>query len=226
MTHPREADGTLRVSRTRDEVRAYYDRIARFYDLMAEASEGPVRREGLRLLAAGPGERVLELGCGTGRALEALSRAVLPDGRAVGVDLSEGMLARARAHLAGAPGERVVELVHADATRLPFEAASFDAAFASFALELFDGPEIPRVLAELVRVLRPGGRVVVVGMSREDPREPWVRLFEWTHVHAPWLLDCRPVRVRHLLETAGFHVEEVRARRAFVPVEVVLARRP
>lgn len=225
MTHPRDSDGTLRVSRSRDEVRRYYDRIARFYDLMAEASEGPVRREGLALLRAQPGERVIELGCGTGRALASLSRAVLPNGRVVGVDLSDGMLARARAHLEGTAGESVVELVSADATELPFEPASYDAAFASFALELFDGPEIPRVLAELSRVLRPGGRVVIVGMSREDPREPWVRLFEWAHVHAPWLLDCRPVRVRRLLEDAGFAVEKVLARRAFVPVEVVLARR-
>lgn len=225
MSGEREADGTLRVERTRQQVRGYYDRIARHYDLMAELSEGPVRREGLAQLDAKPGEAVLEIGCGTGRALVPLARAVSPGGSVTGVDLSEGMLARARSFVAGAAVSQAVRLVHADATALPFEPASFDAAFASFALELFDGPEIPNVLGELTRVLRPGGRVVVVGMSRESPREPWVRLFEWAHVNAPWLLDCRPVRVRHALEQAGFEIVRVLHRRAFVPVEVVLARR-
>lgn len=222
----RDADGALRVERARDEVRAYYDRIARFYDALAELSEGPVRRECLAMLDARPGETVLEIGCGTGRALVPLARAVAPGGAVTGVDLSEGMLARAAGFVASAGVGASVDLVRGDATDLPFDDASFDAAFASFTLELFDGPEIPEVLGELRRVLRPGGRLALVGMSRERPRDPWVRLFEWGHVNAPWLLDCRPVRVRHAIETAGFEIERVLHRRAFVPVELVLATRP
>ena len=225
MRAQREADGTLRVERTRDEVRAYYDRIARFYDAMAELSEGPVRRECLALLDAQPAEQVIEIGCGTGRALVPLARAVCPGGTVTGVDLSEGMLVRAASLVTRAGVAGAVRLTRGDATALPFETGAFDAACASFALELYDGPEIPRVLGELGRVLRPGGRLGVVGMSRERPADPWVRLFEWGHVNAPWLLDCRPVRVRYAIEQAGFEVTRVLQRRAFVPVELVLAVR-
>ena len=76
----------------------------------------------------------------------------------------------------------------------------------SFTLELFDTPEIPRVLAECRRVLRPAGRLAVVSISREQPDDAMVKAFEWTHRHFPNLLDCRPIHARRSVEAAGFAV--------------------
>ena len=219
-------DDVLRVLKTRKEVEAYYDKIASVYDLLAERSERPVRELGLELLAPAPGERMLEIGFGTGHSLVKLAESVGPEGRVYGIDLSGKMLAHAQKILEERGVADRVELVQGDATELPYEDASMDGVFMSFTLELFDTPEIPAVLAECFRVLRARGRIVVVGVSREKPSDPAVVAFEWTHRHFPNLLDCRPIHVRRSLDEAGFTVEKARVERMWVPVEVVLATKP
>jgi ubiquinone/menaquinone biosynthesis C-methylase UbiE len=147
------------------------------------------------------------------------------EGTVHGLDLSEGMLQRAREHLRKVGlGERVL-LEQGDAAKLPYEAATMDAVFMSFTLELFDTPEIPRVLAECRRVLAAGGRLVVVGMSKGDHAAPLVKVFEWTHEHFPNFVDCRPIHVRRVIEQAGFRVDRAEQRSMWVPVEIVRGRR-
>ena len=87
--------GVLRVLQTKRETTAFYDKIAPVYDLLAEHSERPMREIGLRLLAAAPGEHLLEIGFGTGHILAELANAVGPTGSVSGIDISENMLARA-----------------------------------------------------------------------------------------------------------------------------------
>ena len=82
-----------RVERSRSQARASYDRLSKWYDLLEGGWETPPRRVGLEMLAPRAGERLLEIGCGTGSALAELPAQV----RAVGLDLSAGMLAQARA---------------------------------------------------------------------------------------------------------------------------------
>ena len=88
--------GVLRVLQSKSETKAFYDKIAKVYDLLAEHSERPMREAGLRLLAAAPGEHLLEIGFGTGHILAELADVVGPTGRVFGIDLSENMLAHAR----------------------------------------------------------------------------------------------------------------------------------
>ena len=149
-----------RVTRSRQEARASYDRLSRWYDLLEGGWETPPRRSGLELLALQPGERLLEIGCGTGSTLAELPAGV----HAVGLDLSGGMLAQAAARLAKGGGR--AGLLQGEALRLPFPPAVFDAVFLSFTIELLDTQEIPAALAEMRRVLAPGGRVGVVALSR------------------------------------------------------------
>ena len=91
-----------------------------------------------------------------------------------------------------------------------------------FTLELFDTPEIPKVLSECRRVLRPGGRIVVVGMSKEGRKDPLVSMFEWAHRHFPNFLDCRPIYVRRALGAAGFGFGRSVTKHMWVPVEIAL----
>jgi len=109
-----------------------------------------------------------------------------------------------------------------DAAHLPYEADSMDAAFMSFTLELFDTPEIPIVLSQCTRVLRMGGRIVVVGMSKEGARESLIGVYEWTHKHFPNFIDCRPIYVREAVENAGFKIQKALKKRMWIPVEIVL----
>ena len=211
----------LRVFQSKDQTRAFYNKISRVYDLLSERSEAPMRRAGLELLRARAGENVLEIGFGTGHSLVALAKAVGPKGTVFGLDLSDRMLQRAKVNLAKFNLLRRARLRCADATQLPYEADSMDAVFMSFTLELFDTPEIPKVLRECKRVLRPGGRIVVVGMSKDAKHDPLVGVFEWTHEHFPNFLDCRPIYVRKALEKAGFKIESALMKHMWIPVEIV-----
>jgi demethylmenaquinone methyltransferase/2-methoxy-6-polyprenyl-1,4-benzoquinol methylase len=213
--------GVLRVLQSREETKAFYDKIAGVNDLLAEHSEQPVRQAGLKMLAAKSGEQILEIGFGTGHSLVALAEAVGPAGRVFGVDLSEKMLEHAQTLVRKQALEDRVELCCADALHLPYPDASMDGVFMSFTLELFDTPEIPRVLAECKRVLKTGGRVVVVAMSRARPKGLVMEVFEWTHRHFPNYLDCRPILVRQAMEDAGFRITACEMEKMWVTVEIV-----
>jgi ubiquinone/menaquinone biosynthesis C-methylase UbiE len=217
--------GVQRVFQSKSETKAFYDKIAKVYDLLAEHSEGPVRQAGLEKLAARPGERILEIGFGTGHCLVGLAKAVGPAGKLYGIDISDEMLKHTWELAEREQVADRIELHCADATRLPFTDACLDAIFMSFTLELFDTPEIPQVLTECKRVLRPGGRIVVVGMSKEDAHGMIFQMYEWSHRHFPNFVDCRPIFVRRALQTAEFHVIDATRMSMWVPVEIVLASR-
>jgi ubiquinone/menaquinone biosynthesis C-methylase UbiE len=215
--------GVLRVFQTKEQTRAFYNKISRVYDLVADRSEAPVRRAGLELLKVRVGEKILEIGFGTGHSLIRLAKAVGPTGRILGLDLSDQMVKQARANLSKAGLLDRVRLRCGDAARMPYAEASVDAVFMSFTLELFDTPEIPQVVRECQRVLLRGGRIVVVGMSKEGEHEPLVGAFAWAHRHFPNFVDCRPIFVREALERAGFRIAKVLKKHMWVPVEIVLA---
>jgi ubiquinone/menaquinone biosynthesis C-methylase UbiE len=215
--------GVLRVFNSREETRKYYDRIARIYDLMADYSEAPARQAGLDLLAVQAGERVLEIGFGTGHCLVALARSVGPAGKVYGIDIADAMCASAEENLKKAGLADRAELTCGDGLRLAYSTGTQDAVFMSFTLELFDTPEIPLVLAECKRVLRPCGRIAVVGMSKDEGHGIIFDLYEWTHKHFPNFVDCRPIFVANALKEAGFRIEKQEHHRIWVPVEVVLA---
>ena len=181
-----------------------------------------MRKAGIDLLKPKPAESILEIGFGTGHTLVALAKAVGPKGKVFGLDLSDKMTKIAKEHLAKSGLLDRTKARCGDATQLPYTAGSLDGVFMSFTLELFDTPEIPKVLSECNRVLRPGGRIVVVGMSKEGPKDPLVNVFEWTHKHFPKFLDCRPIYVRRTLEEAGFTIGKVVTKHMWIPVEIVL----
>ncbi|MGC9948742.1 MAG: methyltransferase domain-containing protein [Bryobacteraceae bacterium] len=211
---------------SRAETKALYDKIAKVYDLLSEHTEGPVCEEGLRMLAPQPGETVLEIGYGTGHALVWLARAVGPSGKVHGIDLSDGMMAVTESLIRHEGVADRAELRSGDATDLPYPADSMDAVFMSFTLELFDTPEIPVVLAQCRRVLRAGGRIVVVGMSKEGEHGMVYEAYEWTHRHFPNFVDCRPIFVSRVVAEAGFRVTRKRNVQIWVPMEIVRGEKP
>ena len=220
------ARGLHPVLRSRSAARQAYDRASRWTRL-EEPFERRAQAAGLRLLGVQPGERVLEPGCGAGGALIALARAAGTAGLVAGLDLSPEMIRRAGARLRRAGLAGRTELLVADACAIPFADGSFDAVFLAFTLELFDTPEIPLVLAECRRLLRPGGRVGVVSLSRAAPVRWPTRLYERLHDRFPATLDCRPIHARLALEAVGFE----QARSVLVPLwglraEAVVAVRP
>ena len=151
------------------QVRAMFDRIAGVYDRMnAVMTAGLDRRWRARaadLAAVGPGDRVLDVATGTGDlALEVAGR-VAPGGEVVGSDFAEAMLERARAKAVGRPD---VRFEWGDALALEHPDDAFAAATVAFGARNF--ADLDRGLAEMARVVRPGGRVVVLEIT--TPRTP------------------------------------------------------
>lgn len=218
---PRDHPDILPVTRPRRAAQASYDRLSRWYDALEGNWEARARAAGLQRLAIRPGESVLEIGSGPGHSLAALAEA---GARACGLDLSRRMLAVAAARLrAGGHAPRVA-LCQGDGVHLPCRDAAFDAVFMSFTLELFDTPDIDQVLGECRRVLRPGGRIGVVALSRDGPPSRLRDLYEWGHVHFPGLLDCRPIYGRRALEAAGMQTLQAETISLWgLPVDIVVA---
>jgi demethylmenaquinone methyltransferase/2-methoxy-6-polyprenyl-1,4-benzoquinol methylase len=190
--------------------RAFYDRISRAYDLIADASERQARLTGLHAIDLKKGERVLEIGFGTGNEILDLAALVGPTGKVCGIDISSGMLAVAQRKLEQKPTDTPVELRQGDARQLPYGDGSFDAVYGSFTLELFPEEDLPGVLAEARRVLRVGGRLGIVSMAKVKPGEKpsfLENVYVWMHRHFPHIVDCRPIDVASLVTSAGFHVD-------------------
>ncbi|HEY6067170.1 MAG TPA: class I SAM-dependent methyltransferase [Gaiellaceae bacterium] len=195
-----------------DGVRTMFDRIAPVYDAMNHIMTGGLDRRWRRLTAEAvvrPGDAVLDACCGTGDLAVAASRA---GGRVTGLDFSTAMLERARRK---APG---LEWVEGDLLALPFDDATFDSATVGFGVRNVE--DLSRGLSELRRVLRPGGRLAILEITR--PRgllAPFYRLWfdgvvplmgkllpggsAYTYLPASVRRFPGPEQLRALMETAG-----------------------
>ena len=161
------APGTLEEP----QVRAMFDRIASFYDVMNSVMTAGLhhrwRMRAADLAAVGSGSRALDVATGTGDLAVELSRRVGPDGEVVGSDFSEKMLALARRK---APG---LTFEWGNALELPYGDGVFDAATVGFGARNFS--DLDRGLAEMTRVVRSGGRVVVLEIT--TPQRPPLSTF-------------------------------------------------
>jgi len=163
------ASGTLEEP----QVRAMFDRIARVYDVMNSVMTGGLhhrwRERAIDLAAVGAGAKVLDVATGTGDlALEA-ARRVGPTGEVVGADFSEEMLAGARRKRTPVP----VAFEWGNALDLGYETDRFDAATVGFGARNFS--DLDQGLREMTRVVRPGGRVVVLEIT--TPSRPPLSTF-------------------------------------------------
>jgi demethylmenaquinone methyltransferase / 2-methoxy-6-polyprenyl-1,4-benzoquinol methylase len=154
-----------------EQVNRMFDRVAARYDLLNSLMSAGLhhhwRERTADIAAPHPGDAVLDVCCGTGDLTLELARRVVPSGHVVGCDFSEPMLdlARTKAEARGADG---VRFEWADALSLPYDADRFDLAAVGFGVRNFADRD--RGLRELARVLRPGGKLVVLEFTK--PRRP------------------------------------------------------
>ncbi len=158
------------------QVRTMFDRIAGVYDLMNTAMTAGLhhrwRQRAADLAELAPGDAALDVCCGTGDLALELSRRVGPEGTVLGCDFSERMLDAARSKAAVRAASNV-SFDWADALELPYETGSFDAATIGFGARNLS--DLDRGLVELARVLRPGGRLVILEITQ--PQRPPLSAF-------------------------------------------------
>lgn len=146
-----------------EAVRAAYRRWARIYDTAFGVVSGPARRRAIAALNALPDGRVLEVGVGTGLALPHYRRGL----SVVGIDLSPEMLALARQKVERDGLDHVEALLEMDAEAMDLPDGSFDAAVAMFVASVVPNPR--RMMAEIKRVVRPGGTILLVNHFLAPP---------------------------------------------------------
>ena len=206
---------------SRQTVTSHYAAVAWFYDLWAWLTEDKAVKRAFRLADIHDGMDILEVAVGTGR----LFRRIVehnPSGHNEGIDLSPDMLARARKRLSKAPAASW-NVQAGSAFKLPFPDHSFDRVFNTYMFDLLPVEDFPKALNEFQRVLRPGGRLVLVNFGFG---ERWYNGFwYWLAKHFPALLtNCRPVRPRQAVERAGLDVVYIEAvSQNTFPSEVIIA---
>jgi demethylmenaquinone methyltransferase/2-methoxy-6-polyprenyl-1,4-benzoquinol methylase len=219
-----EAPQVLPVPRTKEEAKRFYDKISRAYDYLTGAFERKHTERTLECLSINEGEAVLEIGFGSGHCLKRIVQSVGEMGKVCGIDISKGMLEVAKRRLRKAQLVDRVSLCRGDAAKLPYSDNAFDAIFVSFTLELFDTPEISKVLEEIRRVLRPTGRLGIASMSRESGKSAPLRLYEWAHKKWPRYVDCRPIYLEESLINAGYRIRSKEMTRMVgLPIEIIVA---
>lgn len=214
----RNATPMSEVIRSKQVTKAGYDRLSKWYDAITGSFSGKSREKGLQKLNAREGETILEIGFGTGHCIKALAESVGDAGKVYGLDISEGMRGVTQSRVEKAGLAERVELRLGDATRLPFKDNLFDAIYSSFTLEMFDAGEIPIVLNQCWRVLKPSGRLGVVSLSKQAAKNNWMtRLYRLSYEHSPDLAG-RPYFVRKAVEETVSLMG--------LPVEIIVARKP
>jgi ubiquinone/menaquinone biosynthesis C-methylase UbiE len=211
-----------------DKIIRAYNYASAFYGPLIAPFERKPRMRGLELAAIQPTDTVLEVAVGPGATFVEILKRVERTNTVYGVDIAPKMLAKTR-QVARAAGFSNVDLRVADAHHLPFPDGMFDVLYNSYMFDLMPLKEMPLLLAEFKRVLKPTGRLVLVNMSKPD--DAGVTGFEHLYMRlprrlVPYLLGgCRPVLLEPVLAGAGFTEIRREFMRHTMPSEIVLAKK-
>ena len=210
----------LEARYTHEEIVRKYNWIAPIYDLFGILMESKAHQRAIDMAAIKNGEKILEVAFGTGlNFVEILKRN--PQGWVDGIDVSLKMLERARKKISKT-GQKNYTLYLGDGRHLPFEDGTFDILMTQYLLDILPVEDFTPILLEFRRVLKDGGRIVLVNMTKG---ERWLnKIYEEIYkLKPPLLAGCRGVMAQPFLEEIGFKEFE----REFVsqlgfPSEVVL----
>jgi len=213
---------------TEDKVKQYYSWRASNYDAGSRFEIGP-HAEALELADIREGQRVLDVACGTGRGTVGLAQAVGASGVVEAMDISDAMLAQASSKIEPLGLGARVRFKQGNARELPYPDGSFDLLYNSYMFDLIPFDGFLPILKEMARVLKPGGKLMLLNMSKPDERRTWFEtVYEKSRIE-----PCRPVLMSPFVETAGF--EDIQ--RVYRPTrgslvallwgqEIVVARKP
>ncbi len=197
----------------------FYDRIGDRYDWF-EFYEGHAKERAREVLLLSNGLSLLSVGVGTGKDLSRIISAISPDGTAFGLDISPVMLHLTR-------DRTPASVCQADARRLSFANDSFDRLYAAYMLDLLPLADIPGLLNDFFRVLKPEGRMVILALTEgvNLPSRALVAVWKGIFELSPTMCGgCRPLELIDFVRKAGFaHVDREVIVQLGVPSEIIIA---
>ena len=219
---PNEKPLEARISQNR--IAALYDRIAPVYDSWGALTETRARNRAIKLADIQNGQHVLEVAVGTGSTFYEIVKQN-PNGINIGIDLSPGMLARAKKRMHGFSAANYTLALGTAFDLQQVEDESIDVLLNQYMFDLIAFDDMDAVLREFKRVLKKGARLVLVNMT--TGRRFGSRLYELIYRISPATLGgCRGVEMADKLQQHGFTVEvRETVRQMMFPSEVILARR-
>ena len=208
---------------SQEEIGHVYDKLAHVYDIWGKLAESRARDRAIDLAAIEDGQSILEVAVGTGLAFYEIVKRN-SNGYNIGIDLSNGMLEKAKSRLKKLSGANY-SLNVGTAFDLPSQTESVDLLVNNYMFDLISYEDMDKVLAEFKRVLKIGGRLILVNMTEGETLGS--RLYDFIYRLSPKTMGgCRGVRLTDKLEQHGFTVE-VREyyQQMLFPSEVILAHK-
>lgn len=194
----KDKNSMVETTYTDNKVKKYYAWRASNYDAMAEW-EAPYHAEAVRLADAHEGQRILVAACGTGRGMDKLVEAIGPTGRVDALDISEEMIGQSRAKVEKLGLADRIYFQRGNVRNLPYPDNTFDILYNGYMFDLIELDGFAPILKEMMRVLKPGGKIVLLNMSKPDEQKTFYeRIYKWTKI------PCRPVLMAPYLESLGF----------------------
>ena len=205
------------------DVGRLYDRTAWFYDFWAILTESKAQSRALQIADIQNGTTILDVAVGTGRLFQQIVKQN-PNGNNIGIDISKGMLAKAKSKLS-IQGSQNYSLEIGSAFDIKMDDDSVDILFNNYMFDLIPFNQMDAVIEEFKRVLKPSGKLVLVNMTKGE--RFGAGLYELIYRFSPSLMGgCRGVQQSEILTQHGFQViSREYVQEMFFPSEVILAVR-
>ena len=189
-----------------NDIAPSYDRLNH---LMSLGIDNIWRKKALKEIVDGTQQQILDVACGTGDSTIAIAKAMEPGGRVTGIDISAGMMEPLMRKAAHEGVHDRIKLLQADALQMPFEADSFHRVTCAFGIRNFEDRK--KGLAEFLRVLKPGGKAVILELGIPDK---------------PFIKTLYDIYFRHILPLIGGLISGNRAAYRYLPESVYAFPRP
>ena len=189
-----------------NDIAPSYDRLNH---LMSLGIDNIWRKKALKEIVDGTQQQILDVACGTGDSTIAIAKAMEPGGRVTGIDISAGMMEPLMRKAAHEGVHDRIKLLQADALQMPFEADTFHRVTCAFGIRNFEDRK--KGLAEFLRVLKPGGRAVILELGIPD---------------RPFIKTLYDIYFRHILPLIGGIISGNRAAYRYLPESVYAFPRP
>ncbi|KAA3613766.1 MAG: methyltransferase domain-containing protein [Calditrichaeota bacterium] len=213
---------TLHAQVPQHEIIKLYNSLAGIYDIWAYLTELKARKRALELAHLKNGETILEVAVGTGVAFAEMVRQN-PDGFTTGIDISEGMLAKAEKRMASSKTTNY-KLQLGSAFALPAADKSVDILMNNYMFDLLEFEQMDQALTEFKRVLKPGGKLILINMTIGEKTGSGI--YHRIYQLSPRLMGgCRGVRLSDKLAEHGFIIKSREYyQQMLFPSEVILAQ--